>query len=129
MEADIRELALYLEDLSQDVDLSYAASVETHALSEQRARYHQIQQRFQGQKVQQTLQEEQSRHQKLHDRSQKLEARIRSLEEKNSGLAAKWDIARQVLRRSWLGRLFLSRIRNATAAPAPKDPPADGEKA
>ena len=128
-EADIRELGLYLENLSLDVDLSYATNVETHALSEQRARYHQIQQPIREQKTEQALHEEHNKQQKLQDRAQKLEARVRSLEEKNNGLAAKWNTATKLLRGSWLGRLFLSRIRNATAGSSPKEPPATGEKA
>jgi hypothetical protein len=131
-EADFRELALYLENLSLDVDLSYAANVEAHALSEQRARYQQIRQPLLEHQAQQALEEEHGKQQKLQDRAQKLEARVRALEEKNTGLAAKWEMAAGVLRRSWLGRLFLSRIRNdleaLSAAPA-KEAPLAREKA
>jgi hypothetical protein len=121
-EEDFRELGLYLEGLSLDVDLSYAANVETHALSEQRARYQQIRQPLVEHQAQQALQEEQTTRQKLHDRVQKLEALVLSLQEKNSGLAARWDAATGLLRRSWLGRLFLSRIRNHLDARPPSAP-------
>lgn len=109
--ADLTDLALYLEGLSRDVDLTYATTMETEDLTEQRARYQQIKDRVLHHQALQKFHEEQNQHEKLRDRAAKLETRVKSLEQKNEGLAAKWQVTSELLRRSWLGRLYLSRLR------------------